>query len=177
MIRIPVIDLRVARLAMGLDVHAPLLSDLAVAVRTETRLVAAIAVLRVVRGLDGMDRDKIGAMRLWHVLPSSRRTPLQIGRDPAALVTVDTEGLLMAVGAVIARLLRQQSVLLDEEGTMIAHHAGSAMAIVAFIRRAILIIPVVGPGEGETDERKEKGRGQQYDFQCPIVQHSLASHG
>jgi len=143
---------------MRLDVHAPLLSDLAVAVRTKTRLVATIAVLGVIRGLDGMDGDKVGPVRLGHVLPSSRRTPLQIGRDPPALMTVDTERLLMAVGAVIARLLRQQSVLLDEEGAMIAHHAGSAMAIFAFIRRAILIIPVVGPGEGETDERKEKGR-------------------
>jgi hypothetical protein len=162
---------------MGFDAHAPLLSDLAVAVRTETRLVAAIAVLGVVRGLDGMDGNKIGPMRLGHVLASPRRTPLQIGRDPPALVTVDTERLIMAVGAVIARLLRQQSVLLDEEGAMIAHHTRSTMTILAFIRLGVFIFPVVGPGEGETDEHKEKGRSQQYDFQCPIVQHSLASHG
>jgi len=124
-----------------------------------------------------MGGDEVGPVRLWFVLPSSRRAPLQIGRDPAPLVTIDAEGLLMAIRAVASRLLGKQPVLLHKKGPVIAHHAGSAMAISAFLRFVILIVSVVGPGEGETDERKDKDRGQQYDFQCPIVQHSLPSHG
>jgi hypothetical protein len=71
MIRIPVIYLRIgARLAVGFDFHVALCSVLSVAVRTEFRLMAAIAALGVIRCLDGMDGDKIGPMRPGHVLPS-----------------------------------------------------------------------------------------------------------
>jgi hypothetical protein len=147
MIRIPVIDLRGACLPMRFDAHAPLRPRLAVAVRAETRLVAAVAVLWVVRRLDRMGRNKIGPVSLGHVLPSPRGTPLQIGRDPSALVTVYAEGLLMAVGAIISRLLRQQPVLFHEKGTMIAHHVRPAMAVLTLIRLAILIFPVVSPCE------------------------------
>ena len=71
MIRIPVIYLRAgARLAVGFDFHVALFPRLGVAVRTEFRLVAAIAVLGIIRRLYGMDGDKIGPMRPGHVLPS-----------------------------------------------------------------------------------------------------------
>jgi hypothetical protein len=71
MIRIPVIYLRIgARLAVGFDFHVALCSVLRMAVRTEFRLMAAIAALGVIRCLDGMDGDKIGPMRPGHVLPS-----------------------------------------------------------------------------------------------------------
>ena len=76
MIRIPVVDLRRARLPVRFDVHASLLPDPAMAVRTETRLVAAIAVLGVIRRLDGMCGDKIGPMRFGHVLPFAGRASL-----------------------------------------------------------------------------------------------------
>jgi len=69
--------------------------------------VAAIAILGIARSLHGMGRDKIGPMRLGHVLPASRRTSLQIGGDAAAFVTIQAEGLLMAVGAIVPRPLRQ----------------------------------------------------------------------
>jgi hypothetical protein len=62
MIRVPVIDLRGARLAMRFDAHAPLRACLAVAVGTEIRLVAAIAVLGIVRRLDRVDGNEIGPM-------------------------------------------------------------------------------------------------------------------
>jgi len=75
MIRIPVIYLRAgARLAVGFDFHVALVPLLGMAVRTEFRLMAAIAVLGIIRRLDGMDGDKIGPMRPGHILPSSGRT-------------------------------------------------------------------------------------------------------
>jgi hypothetical protein len=132
---------------MRFDAHAPLRPDLAVAVLAKIRLVAAIAILRVVRRLDRMDRNKIGPVRLGHVLPSSREAPPQIGLDAPAFVAVQAEGLLMAVRAVVPRLLRQQPVLLHEKGPVIAHHALPAMAVLTFIKLAILIIPVVSLGE------------------------------
>ncbi|MEK6535258.1 MAG: hypothetical protein AABZ40_06325 [Thermodesulfobacteriota bacterium] len=177
MIRIPVKDLRGDGLAMGFDAHAPFRPCLAVAVRAEIRLVAAIAILGIVRRLDRMDGNKIGPVRLGHVLPSPRRTPLQIGFDAPALVTVDTEGLLMAIGAVVPRPLGKQLVLLHKESPVIAHHTRPAMAIFAFISFVAFEVPVVSPGEGQTDEgNKKKGRRQEYYFKCLIDYHGLSSH-
>jgi hypothetical protein len=147
MIRIPVKDLRGTGLPMGLDAHAPFIPRLAVAVRAEFRLVAAIAVLGVIRRLYGMDGDKIGAMRLGHELPSPRRTSLQIRFNAAAFVAVDTEGLLMAIRAIVPCLLGQQPVLLYKESAVIAHHTRPAMAIFAFISFVAFKVPVVGPGK------------------------------
>src|SRR3989304_2408120 len=81
--RIQFVKLRASCLAMGAYVHVPLLPRPAVAVGAETRLVAAIAVLGVVRRLYGMDGDKVGPMRLRHVLAPPRAAFLQIGLDPA----------------------------------------------------------------------------------------------
>lgn len=177
MIRVPVKDLRGTRLPMGFDAHAALIPCPAVAVRAEIRLVAAIAILRIVRRLDRMDGDKIGAMRLRHELPSSRRAPLQIGLDTPAFVAVDAERLLMAIRAVVPRLLGQQLVLLHKKSAVVAHHTRPAMAISAFISFAAFEVPVVGPGEGQTDEdNKKKGRRQEYYFKCLIDYHGLPSH-
>lgn len=89
------------------DVHAALVPYLAMAVRAETRLVAAIAGLRTILRLYRMDGDKVGPMRRRHGLPCSRQTFLQIGFDIPAFVAVETERLLMAIGAVASRLLCQ----------------------------------------------------------------------
>jgi hypothetical protein len=71
MIGIPVIYLRAgACLAVGFDLHVALVLLLGMAVRTEFRLMAAIAALRVIRRFDGMDGDKIRPVRPGHVLPS-----------------------------------------------------------------------------------------------------------
>ena len=148
MIRIPVIDLRAgACLAVGFDFHVALVPLFGMAVRTEFRLMAAIAVLWVVRRLDGMDGDKIGPMRPGHILPSRRRTPRQIRFDAPALVAIDTKGLLMAIRTIIASLLGQQSVLRHEKRTVIAHDAGTGMAIPTLIGLVVFEAPVVGPGE------------------------------
>ncbi len=78
--------------------------------------------------------------------PCSRQALPQIGFDVPAFVAVETERLLMAIGAIASRLLRQQSVFLDEKGAVIARYAGSAMAVPAFLERGVLVFPVVGPG-------------------------------
>jgi hypothetical protein len=62
-------------------------------------------------------------------------------------VTIDAEGLFMTIRAIIARSLGQQSMLLHKKGAVIAHHAGSAMAVLAFIQLGVFVVSVVGPGE------------------------------
>jgi hypothetical protein len=146
-----------------------------VAVRAEFRLVAAIAGLEVIRRLYGMNGDKIGPMRLRHGLPSPREAFPQIGLDVPAVVTVEAEGLLVAISAVVGRLLRQQPVLLHEKGAVIVRYAGIAVAFPAILQRGVIVIPVACPGERETDDHQEKGRGQQYDLNCPAVHHGIPS--
>jgi len=148
MIRIPAVDLRAGpRRTVGFDPHAPLLPRLAVAVRTEIRLVAAAAGLGVVRRLYRMDRNEIRPVRPGHGLPSAGQAPGQIGIDVTPLVAVGTEGLLMAIRAIAAPLLGQQSMLFHKKGAVVAHHPGAAVAVLTFIKLRVSIVSVVGPGE------------------------------
>jgi hypothetical protein len=94
-----------------------------------------------------MEGNKIGPMRPGHVFPLAGWTPRQIRLDAPALVAVDTEGLIMAIRTIAARLLGQRSVLLHEKGAVITHHSGSSMAILALIKLGALVVPVVSPGE------------------------------
>src|SRR5512140_2627351 len=147
--------------AVRFDAHAaPVPLNLpVVAVRAESRLVAAVAVPGVIRRLYGVNGDEIGPMRLRHVLPSPREAFLHIGLDSPALVTVEAEGLLVAIRAVVGGLLCQQSVLVHEKGAVVVRHAGSAMAVPAILQLGVLVFLVAGPGEGETDDPKKKDRG------------------
>jgi len=147
-IRIPFIDLRSsACLPMRFDLHVPLLPVLGMAVRTEFRIVAAIAGLRITRRLHRMYRDEIRPVRAGLVFAPSRQTPRQIGFDPPALVAIDTEGLLMAIRAITPRPLGQQAVLLHIKSAVVAHDTRRAMAILTFVELALFEVPVVGPGE------------------------------
>jgi hypothetical protein len=98
-----------------------------------------------------MDGDKIGAMRLGHILPLGRQTLLQIRFNASAFVAIQTEGLLMAIRAIVPRLLGQQPVFFHKEITVIGYHASAAVTIPAVTKRDILEFSVVGPGKGETD--------------------------
>ena len=91
------------------DAHAALVPYLVVmAIRAEPRLVAAIAALRtIILCFYRMDRDEVGPMRRRHGLPGSRQTFPQVGFDVPAFVAVETERLLMAIGAIVSPLLRQ----------------------------------------------------------------------
>jgi hypothetical protein len=89
------------------DVQAALVPYLAMAVRAETRLVAAITGLRTLLRLYRMDGDEVGPMCRRHRLSCSRQTFPQIGFDVPAFVAVETERLLMAIGAIASRLLCQ----------------------------------------------------------------------
>jgi hypothetical protein len=82
-------------------------------------------------------------MRLRHGLPDSRQTLPQIGVDVSALVTVETKRLVMAIGAIASRFLRQQAVFPGEKRAVIACHAGSTMAIPAFLQCSVPVFPVV----------------------------------
>jgi len=90
------------------DFHTALVPDLAMAVRAETRFVAAIATLRTATlCLYRVDGDKAGPMRRGHGFPCSRQAFPQIWFDIPAFVAIEAERLLMAVGAIVSRLLRQ----------------------------------------------------------------------
>ena len=89
------------------DLHAALVPYLAVAVRAETRLVAAITALWIILRLYRVDGDKTGPVRRGHGFPCSRQALPQIGLDIPAFVAVKTERLLMAIGAIVSRLLGQ----------------------------------------------------------------------
>jgi hypothetical protein len=136
---------------------------------------AALAVLGIIRRLYGVGGDEVGPVAPGHVLPPAGYTPLQIRLNGAPFVAVEAEGLHVAIGAIIARPLRQQTVLLDKKRTMIVHQAESAMAVPTFLRFGVLIFPVVCLGERETDDYEEKGGGQQYYFRSPMIQHSFPS--
>jgi len=114
--------------------------------------VAAIAILAVIRSLYRMDRDKIGAMRLGHILTLGRQTLLQIRFNASTFVAIQTEGLLMAIRAIVPRLLGQQPVFFHKEITVIGYYAGAAVTIPAVTKCDILEFSVVGPGKGETDD-------------------------
>jgi hypothetical protein len=90
-------------------------------------------------------------------------------------VAVDTEGLLMAIRAIVPRLHGKQPVLRDPKGAVIDYHTGAAVAVLTFIELDIFVFSVVGPGEGEADEHEKKGRGQQDYFNHLIIYHGLPS--
>src|SRR5512141_1878010 len=154
-----------------LDAHAaPVPLNLpGVAVRAETRLVAAVAVPGVIRRLYGMNGDEIGPMRLRHVLPSPREALLEIGLEAPALVAVEAVGLLVAIRAVAGGLPCQIFVFVHEKGAVVVRHAGSAMTVPAILQLGAPVFLVVGPGEGETGDPKKEDRGHHYYFQCPVV--------
>jgi hypothetical protein len=131
---------------VGFDFHAALVPDLVMALRAETRLVAAIAALRIILRLYRVDGDKAGPMGRGHRFSCPRQTSPQIWFDIPTLVAVETERLLMAVGAITSRLLCQQPVFLGEKGPVIVRYAGPAVAVPALIKRGALVFPVVGPG-------------------------------
>ena len=89
------------------DLHAALVPYLAVEVRAETRLVAAITALWIILRLYRVDGDKTGPVRRGHGFPCSRQALPQIGLDIPAFVAVKAERLFMAIGAIVSRLLRQ----------------------------------------------------------------------
>jgi hypothetical protein len=91
MIRIPGVALGGAGRPVRFDLHAPFLPYFAVAVGAETRLVAPITGLRIVRRLDGMDRDKIGPVRSGQEFSLPRGTPTQIRFDASAGMTIQAE--------------------------------------------------------------------------------------
>jgi hypothetical protein len=91
-------------------------------------------------------------------------------------MTIQTEGLLMAIGAVVPRPLGKQAVLLHEKGAVIVHDTGSVMADPTLFGFGAFEFPVIGPGICETDDHKETSHRQHCNFKCFMVNHDLSSH-
>ncbi len=168
MIERPVINLCGAGRAVGFDTQPAFVHRLVVAVLAEFRLMATFAALRIIHGLYGVGGNEIRPVAPGHVLPSARYPPLQIRFDGPAFVAVEAEGLLMAIRAIVPRLIRQQAMLFDKKRPVIVDHAHSVVAIPAFLKLGVSVFPMVGLGEGKTDDDEEKGGGQQDDFKRPM---------
>ena len=76
---------------MRFNAHAALVRYASVAVRTITRLMAAIATLGVFRRFYGMDGDEVGAMRRRHGLPLVRQAFLVILLNRTTLMAIQAE--------------------------------------------------------------------------------------
>jgi hypothetical protein len=85
-------------------------------------VMAAVAMLRIVQRLEGMDFQPVAPVTLRRVIglviPGR-----ELCIDPASLVAVKAEMLFMAVAAVFLTLVRQQSVAAQPVGIMIGRNS------------------------------------------------------
>ena len=91
---------------------------------------AAIAALRIVQGLDRMDIDKITAMAFGDIIPA-KGSYREIRVYPTALVAIETERLIVALGAVSARLACQDAVASHPVTIMVGRYSFALVAAVA----------------------------------------------
>jgi hypothetical protein len=99
-------------------------------------------------------------MGCGHGLPFPGQTLLHVGFDIAAIVAVETFGLLMAIHAIGVCSFRQQPVL--SEVAVIAHIPGSSMTVLTYAQHAVLIFLVIGPGKCQTGDHQEKGSAERH---------------
>lgn len=83
--------------------------ELSVAVVAVGRLMAPVAALGIVQGLDGVDAEEVRAVALRDVV-ALEGTRGQVPIDTPAGVAVETPGLGVALGAITPRLARQNPV-------------------------------------------------------------------
>lgn len=94
------------------------LGKAAVAIVAVLPVMAAVAGLRVVQGLYRMDADKITPVAFGFIV-APEITSGRIGAVPAALMAIQTPGLLVALTAVIACLARQNAMSAYEVCVMV----------------------------------------------------------
>ena len=75
----------------------------------ELLVVTAVAILRVVPGLDRVNGDEVAPVTLGHIV-AAEGVRRQIGVDPSTLVAIETERLRMALGTVVGGLLDKRPV-------------------------------------------------------------------
>ena len=91
---------------------------------------APIAALRIIQSLDRMDIDKIAAMAFGDIIPA-KGSYSEIRIYPTALVTIETERLIVALRAVSARLACQDAVAACPVTVMVGRYSFTLVAAVA----------------------------------------------
>jgi len=107
-----------------------------------SHVVAALAALRVIRGLDGMDIDPVAAVALRLVITAGI-IHRQIISRAAARVAVQAEFLEMALFAVLDRLARRRPVASYPVAVMVKSDTFRLVAFIALRRFHIGIILMV----------------------------------
>lgn len=132
---------------MGFDSHAAP-RESAMAVVAVGRLMTAVAALGVIQGLDRVDAQEVRAVVLGDVV-ALEGTSGQVPLNAAAGVAVETPGLGVALGAVAARLARQNPVTTHPVAVMVRSDAFSlvtAGAVGKRSRRILLVGHLLGKG-------------------------------
>ena len=104
--------------------------ETAVAIVAVPLVVAALAGLRVVLGLDRVDTDEIAAVTLGNIIqPCS--ISFELGVYPTARMAVETERLLVALSAIMTGATRHVTMSPNPVGTMVGCHSFGFVAGVA----------------------------------------------
>ena len=102
-------------------------------------LMAAIALLRIVLSLHGVDADKVAAVALGLVV-TPEVPPRKIIARTAALMAIQTPFLFMALAAVVSGLAGQNFVVAYEIGIMVGCYAFALVAFIALLDRHLGIL-------------------------------------
>ena len=117
---------------MRLDSQAPL-REAVMTGRAVFLVMATVTGLWIVQGLYRMDGDKIAPVTLGYVIPTEGSNR-KVGVDPATLMTIEAPGLIMALGAVAARLACQCAVAANPITVMVRRYTLGLVAAAALGR-------------------------------------------
>lgn len=95
---------------------------------------AAIALLRVILSLDGVDADEVAAVALGFVV-AAKVSSRKIITSTAALMTIKAPFLLMALVAVVAGFAGQHTVFTVKVGAVVGCDAFTFVAGIALLDR------------------------------------------
>jgi hypothetical protein len=99
--------------------------------RTVFLVMTAVATLRIVQSLNGVDIDKISPVAFRNEIPT-KVCGGKIRIYSATLMTVKTERLIVALGAVVARLARKGAVAARPVAIVVGCNPFTLVAVIAF---------------------------------------------
>jgi len=94
-------------------------------------VMTAVATLRIVQSLDGVDIDKICPVAFRNVVPA-KGSGGKIRIYSATLMTIETVRLIVALGAVVARLARKGAVAARPVAIVVGRNPFTLVAVIAF---------------------------------------------
>ena len=94
-------------------------------------IVATIATLRIVPGLDRMNGHEVAPVALGHIV-ATEGVRRQVGVDPSPFVTIEAERLRMALGTVVGGLLYKRPVALQPIPDVVGCNPFRLVTVIAF---------------------------------------------